>query len=63
MSNGQRDWRQLQGNYSIVNFSVVWQTRNIHLSRDTLYLLSPRLCFFIVLKSSLFFYCDDSLTS
>ena len=29
---------------------VVWQTRDLHLSHNTLYLLSPRLCFFIVLK-------------
>ena len=29
----------------------------------TLYLLSPRLCFFIVLKRDLFVYHDDSLTS
>ena len=42
---------------------VVWQTRDFHLSRNTLYLLSPRLCFFIVLKRDLFVYRDDSLTS
>ena len=29
---------------------VLWQTRDLHLLRNTLYLLSPRLCFFIVLK-------------
>ena len=33
------------------------------LSRNTLYLLSPRLCFFIVLKRDLFVFRDDSLTS
>ena len=38
-------------------------TRDLHLSHNTLYLLSPRLCFFIVLKRDLFFYHDDSLTS
>ena len=40
-----------------------WQTRDLHLSRNTLYLLS--LCFFIVLKRDLFVYMyhDDSLTS
>ena len=42
---------------------VVWQTRDFHLSRNTLYPLSPRLCFFIVLKRDLFVYRDDSLTS
>ena len=42
---------------------VVWQTRDLHLSRNTLYLLSPRLCFFTVLKRDLFVYRDDSLTS
>ena len=33
------------------------------MSRNTLYLLSPRLCFFIVLKRDLFVYRDESLTS
>ena len=42
---------------------VVWQTRDLHPSRSTMYLLSPRLCFFIVLKRDLFVYRDDSLTS
>ena len=42
---------------------VVRQTRDLYLSRNTLYLLSPRLCFFIVLKRDLFVYLDDSLTS
>ena len=37
--------------------------QDLHLSRNTLYLLSPRLCFFIVLKRDLFVYHDDSLTS
>ena len=32
-------------------------------SRNTLYLLSDRLCFFIVLKRDLFVYRDDSLSS
>ena len=41
---------------------VVWQTRDFHLSRNTLYLLSHRLCFFIILKRDLFVYLDDSLT-
>ena len=27
----------------------IWQTRDLHLSHSTLYLLSPRLCFFIVI--------------
>ena len=34
-----------------------------YLSRNTLYLLSHRLCFFIVLKRDLFVCCDDSLAS
>ena len=42
---------------------VVWQTWDLNLSCNTLYLLSPRLCFFIVLKRDLFVYHDDSLTS
>ena len=46
-----------------ISSGVVWQTRDLHLSHNTLYLLSPRLCFFIVLKRDLFVYCDDSLTS
>ena len=41
---------------------VVWQIRDLHLSRKTLYLLSPRLFFFIVLKRDLFVYHDDALT-
>ena len=32
-----------------ISSGVVWQTRDLHLTRNTLYLLSPRLCFFIVL--------------
>ena len=32
-------------------------------SHNTLYLLSPRLCFCIVFKRDLFIYLDDSLTS
>ena len=35
-----------------ISSGVVWQTRDLHLSCNTLYLLSPRLCFFIVLKST-----------
>ena len=35
---------------------------DLHLPRNTLYLLSPRLCFFIV-KRDLFVYRDDSLTN
>ena len=49
----------LYGNVSSCGF---WQTRDLHLSRSTLYLLSPRLCFFIVLKRDLFVYRDGSLT-
>ena len=32
-----------------ISSCVVWQTRDLNMSRNTLYLLSPRLCFFIVL--------------
>ena len=46
-----------------ISSGVVWQTRDLHLSRNMLYLLSPRLCFFIVLKRDLSVYPDDSLTS
>ena len=46
-----------------ISYGVVWQTRDLHLSCNTLYLLSPRLCFFIVLKHDLCVYRDDSLTS
>ena len=35
---------------------------DLHLSRNTLNLLRPRLCFLIVLKRDLFVYLDDSLT-
>ena len=42
---------------------VVWQSRDLQLSRNMLYLLSPRLCLFVVLKPDLFVYRDDSLTS
>ena len=46
-----------------ISSGVVWQTRDLHMSPNTLYLLSPRLCFFIVLKRDLFVYRDDSFTS
>ena len=45
-----------------ISSGVVWQTRDLHLSRKTLYLLCPRLCFFVVLKRDLFVYRDDSMT-
>ena len=41
----------------------VLQTRDLHLLCNTLYLLSPHLCFFIVLRCDLYVYRDDSLTS
>ena len=31
-----------------ISSGVVWPTRDLHLSRNALHLLSPRLCFFIV---------------
>ena len=46
-----------------ISSCVVWQTRDLHLPRNRLYLLSPLLCFSIVLKRVLFAYRDDSLTS
>ena len=49
--------------YLQISSGVVWQTRDLHLSHNTLNLLNPRLCFFIVLKHDLFVYPDDSLTS
>ena len=33
-----------------ISNGVVWQSRDLQLSRNTLYLLSPYLCFFVVLK-------------
>ena len=53
-----QDLRLLQ-----ISSGVVWQTRDLHLSRNMLHLLSPSLCFFIVLKCNAFVYRDDSLTS
>ena len=46
-----------------ISSGVVWQNRDLHLSRNTLYLLSHHLCIFIELKRDLFVYRDDSLTS
>ena len=46
-----------------ISSGVIWQTRDVQLSRNTLYLLSPRLCFIIVLKRDLFVFRDDSLKS
>ena len=46
-----------------ISSCVVWQIRDLHLPRNKLYLLSPFLCFVIVLKRVLFVYRDDSLTS
>ena len=46
-----------------ISSGVVWQSRDLQLSRNMLYLLSPRLYFFIVSKRDLFVYRVDSLTS
>ena len=46
-----------------ISSGVVWQSRDLHLSRNTLYLSGPRLCFFIVFKRDLFVYRDYSLIS
>ena len=39
------------------------RTRDLHLLCNTLHLLSPRICPFIVLKRDVFVYRNDSLTS
>ena len=41
---------------------AVWQTGDLNMSHNSLYLLSSRLCIFIVLKRDSFDYRDDSLT-
>ena len=47
-----------------ISSGAVLLSIDLQLSRNTLYLLSPRLkCFFIVLKRDLFVYRDESLTS
>ena len=45
-----------------ISSGVVCQSRDLHLSRNTLWLLSNRHCFLTVLKRDLFVYRDDSLT-
>ena len=45
-----------------ISSGVAGQTRDLHLSCNSLNLLSPRLCFFIVM-SDLCVYCNNSLTS
>ena len=42
---------------------VVWRSRDLQLSRNTLYLLSPRHCFFHSMNRDLYVYRDASLTS
>ena len=49
--------------YTQISSVAVWHTRDLQLSHNTLYLLSPRLCFVIVLNRNLFVYRDDSLSS
>ena len=46
-----------------ISSGVVRQSFDLQLSRNTLYLLSLRLCFFLVLNRDLYVYRDDSLTS
>ena len=46
-----------------ISSGVVRQSFDLQLSRNTLYLLCPRLCFFLVLNRDLYVYRDDSLTS
>ena len=45
-----------------ISSGVVWKSRDLQL-HATRFLLSPRLCLFIVLKRNLFVYRHDSLTS
>ena len=51
----------LQG--SVILNETATVTRDLQLSRNTLYLLSPRLCFFIELNLDLFANRDDSLVT
>ena len=44
-------------------FDYCGGVRDLHLSCNTLYLLSPRLCFFIVIDLDLFVNREYSLTS
>ena len=44
-----------------VSSGVVWQSRDLQLLCKIVYLLSPRLCFFIVFMCDLFLCRDDSL--
>ena len=46
-----------------ISIGVITQSRDLQLSRNTLYLLSPRPCFFKVLYRDLFVNRDESLTS
>ena len=43
----------------ILVIAVVWHFTDLQLSRNTLYLLGPRLCLFIVLNRDFFVYHDD----
>ena len=46
-----------------ISSGVVWQSSDLQLSCNMLYLLSPRLYFFVVLNGDLFVYRGDLLTS
>ena len=46
-----------------ISTGVLWQSKDIQLSRNTLYLLSPRHCFFIVVNIDLYVNRDNSLTN
>ena len=41
-----------------ISSGIDWRARDLHLSRNALYLSSLRLCFFKVLKRDLFVYCE-----
>ena len=55
----------LNRRYSFASYfkGVVWQSGDLQLSCNTLYLLSPRLCFFIAFKIHLFVYRNHLLKS
>ena len=47
-----RSWRSTGDTLLLqISSGVVWQSRDLQLSGNTLYLLSPHLCFFIILKT------------
>ena len=49
----------MKGKFPTMYWLHQLQTRDLHLSRNTLYLLSSSLCFFKVLKRDLFVFLDN----